>query len=100
MNDLRDSLYEYLTMRRALGFKLREEVRLLPRFIDFIEQEDGTFVTTDLALRWATEPCHVTQAHQAARLRMVRLFATGIALFLHFGARDILDPLHCSRHLR
>ncbi len=75
MNELQGSLNEYLTMRRALGFKLREEGRLLPGFLDFIEQEGGAFITTGSALRWATQPSHVTQAHQATRLRIVRLFA-------------------------
>lgn len=75
MNGLRDSLQEYLSLRRALGFKLRKEGRLLPVFLDFMEHESRTFITTELAVRWATAPNQVTQAYHASRLRMVRLFA-------------------------
>ena len=33
MNTLRQALNEYLDLRQAMGFKLQEESRLLPRFI-------------------------------------------------------------------
>ena len=37
MNTLRQALNEYLALRQAMGFKLQEESRLLPRFIDFLD---------------------------------------------------------------
>jgi len=75
MNTLRQALNEYLALRQALGFKLQEESRLLPRFIAFLEAHGETFITTDMAVRWATQ-CRTTQpAEWTRRLRFVRIFA-------------------------
>ena len=62
-------------MRRALGVKLRLARRLLQRFVAFAEREGATFITTDLALRWATQPADAQPAQWANRLAMVRRFA-------------------------
>jgi len=75
MSKLQTALKKYLTVRRQLGFKLREEGNLLPKFVHFVEQEGASFVTRDLALRWAMQPTNVLPAWWAARLRMVRHFA-------------------------
>lgn len=75
MIELHTALKEYLTLRRQLGFKLRDEGRLLPKFVLFVEQEGASFITMDLALRWAMQPKDVLPAWWAARLRMVRSFA-------------------------
>ena len=56
MSELRSALNDYLTTRRQLGFKLRDEGCLLPKFILFIEQHGAFFITRDLALRWAMQP--------------------------------------------
>ena len=75
MNTLRQALNEYLALRQAMGFKLQEESRLLPRFIDFLDAHGKTFITTDMAVRWATQ-CRATQPVEwARRLRFVRIFA-------------------------
>jgi integrase len=75
MNTLRQAVDEYLALRQAMGFKLHEESRLLPRFIDFLEAQSEVFITTDLAVRWATQ-CRAAQpAEWAKRLRFVRVFA-------------------------
>lgn len=75
MNTLRQALDEYLALRQAMGFKLVDESRLLPRYIDFIEAQGEVFITTDLAVRWATQ-CRAAQpAEWARRLRFVRVFA-------------------------
>lgn len=75
MTNLRAALGEYLNIRRTLGFKLRDEGTVLPQFIDFLEEQGSQFITTDLALRWATRPENVQPAHWARRLSMVRVFA-------------------------
>jgi integrase len=75
MSTLRQAVDEYLALRQAMGFKLHEESRLLPRFIDFLEDHGEAFITTDLAVRWATQ-CRAAQpAEWARRLRFVRVFA-------------------------
>jgi len=75
MNNLQAALDEYLNIRRALGFKLRDEGTVLPQFLLFLDKKDASFITTDLALRWATQPKNVLPAHWARRLSMVRVFA-------------------------
>jgi integrase len=75
MSALRAALEEYLAVRRALGFKLRLSGRLLQRFVDFADREGATVITTELALRWATQPAQAQPAQWANRLGMVRRFA-------------------------
>jgi len=75
MSDLQTALDEYLNIRRALGFKLKDEGTVLPQFLLFLEKKDASFITTDLALQWATLPENVLPTHWARRLTMVRIFA-------------------------
>jgi integrase/recombinase XerD len=75
MNPLNRHLEDYLKLRRHLGFQLRLSGRLLRKFVSFAEQEKASFITTDLALRWATQPIHCQPALWANRLGMVRRFA-------------------------
>lgn len=62
MSAMRDSLVQYVAVRRALGSKFREPALSLDHFVDMIEREGGEFITTDLALRWAMEPKLVQRA--------------------------------------
>jgi len=74
MSELRTALDEYLALRRVLGFKLRLAGGLLHRFVQFAQKEGASFITTELAVRWATQPkCDPSQ--WASRLGMVRRFA-------------------------
>jgi integrase len=75
MSELKQAVEDYLALRRALGFKLRDEGRCLPQFAAYVQQRGGDYITADLALQWATEPSGVQPAHWARRLSMVRLFA-------------------------
>ncbi len=75
MIDLRTLLEEYLATRRALGVRLEAAGRLLERFVAFAGQRGTPFVTTELALRWATEPNRAQPAQWAKRLGLVRGFA-------------------------
>jgi integrase/recombinase XerD len=74
MSKLRTALGDYLSLRRQLGFKLCDEGIFLPKFILFVEQEGASFITTELALRWAMQPKNTLPAWWAKRLRMVRRF--------------------------
>jgi integrase len=65
----------YLELRRALGFKLAKEGRLLPDFAAFAEAAGAGTVTTDLAIRWAVRPDGTSPVWAAQRLSMVRGFA-------------------------
>ncbi|NIN69839.1 MAG: integrase, partial [Anaerolineae bacterium] len=75
MSELRTALDEYLALRRSLGFKLLGPGSLLQDFVCFAEQEGSSFITTDLALRWAQQSSNAQPAQWANRLGMVRLFA-------------------------
>ncbi len=75
MSPLRTALTEYLALRRALGFKLQTAEITLRQFVHCAEREGALWITTDLALRWATQPQGVQPAHWATRLGMVRGFA-------------------------
>ena len=75
MSSLRTALDEYLGARRALGHKLILTGRLLRRFVDFAEHAHADYITTELALKWATQPAHAQPSQWANRLGMVRRFA-------------------------
>jgi integrase/recombinase XerD len=73
---LRRSAEEYLAMRRALGFDLSGQGRLMLDFVAYCEQHHLTTVTTDVALAWAVG----TRRSQdrlwwSRRLMVVRIFA-------------------------
>lgn len=75
MNTLRQALQEYLSLRRGLGFKLREAGKGLHDFVTFMEQRRADYVTHELALAWAQQPSNVQPACWAQRLSFVRGFA-------------------------
>lgn len=75
MNSLREALNDYLTMRRGLGFKLRDAGDSLLEFISYLEQQEVSYISTRLALAWAQQPASAQPAHWARRLSHVRGFA-------------------------
>jgi len=83
MMDLRRALTDYLTARRALGFKLERSGKLLPDFIDYLASCGSPTVTTVAAIAWATQPRDCHPAWWTQRLVLVR----GFAKYLH-----TLDP--------
>src|SRR4051794_41855352 len=75
MSKLNRALNEYLSIRRALGFELREVAGCLRHFVAFLETEGASYITKEAALRWATQPAEAEPATWAWRLGMVRRFA-------------------------
>ena len=75
MSTLAQALNEYLTIRRVLGFGLREVAGCLRNFVAFLQAEGASHITTELALRWATRPAEAQPATWTWRLGMVRRFA-------------------------
>jgi integrase len=74
MTDLRSAVHDYLTVRRQLGFELKEPERRLLDYVSFMERARAEHVTSELALMWATS----VQAHPhrwRRRLGVVRGFA-------------------------
>ena len=76
MSDLHQTLRDYLSLRRSLGFKLEREGALLPGFVAFLDKSASPVVTVSLALAWATQSADATSYWWAARLSMVRGFAS------------------------
>ena len=85
MNTLRDSVDEYLALRRSLGFKLERPGQLLAQFATYCHDAGSETVTTELALAWARQPSAARPFWWANRLSTVRSFAR------HLHA---LDPRH------
>jgi integrase/recombinase XerD len=75
MTSLREHLDDYLTIRRALGFKLINEGRMLADFVAFVEAAGERTITITTSLRWARQPAHGCHAYLALRMRAVRAFA-------------------------
>lgn len=75
MSPLRDALAGYLSVRRALGFRLDRAEKLIGQFIDYLEEHQAAVVTIDHAVAWATAPAGASWWH-ALRLSAVRPFAT------------------------
>ena len=75
MSALRQAIEQYLTLRRGLGFELREAETVLRRFVAFAEREDAAHLTTDLVLRWTRQPSRAQPATWASWVAIVRRFA-------------------------
>ena len=86
---LRDALREYLTVRRALGFKLERAARLLPDFVTFLEILGARTITTSLALQWAKQPPNGPPQWWAERFSIARGFAKHLQAF---DARTEVPP--------
>jgi len=76
---LRETLADYLRVRRRLGFEMPQDGRLLERFVEFLEQAGAERITTELALRWARMPVHAHPHRWRQRLSVVRGFARYLA---------------------
>ena len=75
MKRLSEAVHNYLAMRRALGFKLRDAGVGLWDFVAFLQRQKASSITIQLALQWATQPLHHQPADWARRLSWVRGFA-------------------------
>lgn len=75
MTNLHAAAEEYLTIRRAVGFKLERAEHLLFNFVEFLESQGASRITSELALRWATLPTAATPGWWRSRLCVARCFA-------------------------
>lgn len=73
--NLEQALNDYLRIRHSLGFRLQQQGSALGNFVAFLRAQGASFITTELALRWATQPAKVDPAQWAWRLARVRRFA-------------------------
>ncbi len=56
MNTLPQALDEYLALRQAMGFQVRDARSLLRRFIAFLEQQEATYITHELVCTGPPNP--------------------------------------------
>lgn len=75
MSELLGHVEDYLSLRRALGFKLEREGQILPQFVAYLEAAGTTTITSQLAIAWARLPQNVLPINWAHRLGAVRGFA-------------------------
>jgi integrase/recombinase XerD len=75
VNDLQQALNDYIAIRRSLGFQFRLPASCLRNFVAFLQTECAPYITTELALRWATQPEKAQPSTWVWRLGMVRRFA-------------------------
>jgi integrase len=100
MTKLRQTVDNYLQIRRTLGFKLERDGRLLPDFISFLEQHNAPHITSDLALQWATAPSNTTIRWWADRLAIVRQFARFVSAIdsdHEVPAKDLLPQYRSAK---
>jgi integrase len=76
MTRLRAAVADYLTLRRALGFALAREEKLLAQFVTYLEDQDRDTITVADALAWASLPAGASPGWLGLRMRVVRGFAT------------------------
>ncbi|MGO9077432.1 MAG: hypothetical protein ACLQDY_00090 [Streptosporangiaceae bacterium] len=56
MSRLAQHAGEYLRLRRALGHDLADAVRLLPRFVAYLDEAGVSSITIEAAVAWAQRP--------------------------------------------
>lgn len=67
MSALAAAAADYLALRRALGFKLQHDGRVLPRFVAHLDALGADIVTVALALAWASGTGEVARNLSAVR---------------------------------
>ena len=81
MTCIADIAADYLATRRAMGYKLVEDGRLLTHLVAFLEAEGAEHLTVSDALAWAEQPPGAARVWWAAKLRVVRGFARYLLAF-------------------
>ena len=67
---------EYLQTRRAFGYKLTSQARILSGFVRYLDEAGATRITVETALGFATQPAEAHPIWWTRRLSVVRGFAT------------------------
>ena len=66
-------------MRRALGFKLREQARSLHHYVAHLDRIGATTITIESAVAWATQPAEADPWYWKMRVNAIRGFARHMA---------------------
>jgi integrase len=88
---------DYLRVRRALGFKLKQAGEMLPSFVRYLDERGLARVTTTAAIAWATSPRDAHPNWWSKRLVVVRGFAKYLQTI---DPRSEVPPLDHLPHRR
>ena len=80
MSRLHEALTDYLSVRRAMGYKLERAGKLLAQFVDYLDDSDVATVTVEHALAWSMLPTEGGINWWAHRLSVVRGFASYLSM--------------------
>ncbi len=83
MSMLRAALDDYLTIKRALGFKLKLAGWVLGKFVEYADEGGAEVITSELAIAWARLPADRSPIWWQYRLDALRGFAKHL---------QVLDP--------
>lgn len=100
MTALRRALTDYLRVRRAAGFKLKQAGEMLPDLVEYLDKRRASFLTTVAAIAWATQPRDVRPAWWRQRLVIVRGFARYLQTIDSRTEMPSLDHLPASEGIR
>jgi integrase/recombinase XerD len=80
MTTLSQTADDYLRLRRALGHKLADAGRLLPRLVAYLESKNLETITIEAAMAWAQQPdADPTSTVWVSRMAVARGFARHLA---------------------
>jgi integrase len=99
MSALREAVDDYISVRRALGFKLEDYPWMLHDFVGYLEAAGASTVTAELAVAWATLPgAGAHPSYLGKRLCVVRGFARHLGAFdpaTEVPSADLLQRQSC-----
>jgi len=75
VKSLQTSVRDYLTMRRALGFKLQRHEAHLLDFVAYMQRHRARRITGEWMVRWVRENPSTDPSYQGLRFAAVRSFA-------------------------
>src|SRR5271157_4412891 len=75
MKQFHQAVEDYITLRRSLGFKLREYGDCLHEFVSFLKENGSAHITNKLALEYATQRQDEKPVSWSRRLGIIRGFA-------------------------
>ncbi|MEO8257504.1 MAG: tyrosine-type recombinase/integrase [Acidobacteriota bacterium] len=97
MSRLRQILADYLTVRRALGYKLERAAKLLAQYFAYVESRHEEHLRLETMLAWATRPTDASRYWAAYRLSIVRRFAIHVQAIdptTEVPSADVLSGRH------
>ena len=92
--------YNYLVVRRALGFRLERAEKLLGQFVAYCDDNAIATVTTEAAVAWATLPVEGSPGWRGQRLSVVRAFAAWLQAHdpaTEVPPADVIGPVASRR---